>query len=528
MQKEYIQLGNKDVFNGQYMLTAFRIEGYDGKSILDVASEVVAESSNGSNVHVGSGTSFSATMGGIVYEADESKNLIYVAYPWRMFDSGGNVQNIMTFIAGNIFGMSSLKQLKLLDVYFPPQMLQQYDGPSTTIDDMRDYLQVYDSPILGTIIKPKIGLTASEYAELCYDFWVGGGHFVKNDEPQADQDFCPYFKMVDGIRSAMDRAEDETGRTKVHSFNVSAADFDTMIRRADYVYSKMRPGSFAFLIDGITAGWMAVQTLRRRYPDVFIHFHRAGHGAYTRRENPFGFTVPVLTKFARLAGASAIHTGTLGVGKMQGDVNEDGTAMQQGLRIQAQGSYFKQVWSKVSEEDSDLETMIRAEAKMWEAGPREVSDLRSKVNHMDPHTKHAHADWRLIKKTAPIASGGLNPVLLPRLIDEAGTIDFITTMGGGTHSHPMKTAAGAKAIVEAFHAWKHGHTLLDEAHDHVGHDTELQSAIRFFEKHGVHLTEEDHRNIGDAPDDAQPVTQSPTTHSQPIHNHPDGAIPSQG
>jgi cytosine/adenosine deaminase-related metal-dependent hydrolase len=48
-------------------------------------------------------------------------------------------------------------------------------------------------------------------------------------------------------------------------------------------------GSYAFLIDGITAGWMAVQTLRRKYPDVFIHFHRAAHGAFTRPENPFGF-----------------------------------------------------------------------------------------------------------------------------------------------------------------------------------------------------------------------------------------------
>jgi ribulose-bisphosphate carboxylase large chain len=49
---------------------------------------------------------------------------------------------------------------------------------------------------------------------------------------------------------------------------------------------------------------MAVQTLRRHYPDVFIHFHRAGHGAYTRPENPIGYSVLVLSKFARLAGTS--------------------------------------------------------------------------------------------------------------------------------------------------------------------------------------------------------------------------------
>jgi len=55
------------------------------------------------------------------------------------------------------------------------------------------------------------------------------------------------------------------------------------------------------LIDGLTAGWMAVQTLRRKYPNVFIHFHRAMHGAFTRSENPIGFSVPILSMFARFA-----------------------------------------------------------------------------------------------------------------------------------------------------------------------------------------------------------------------------------
>ena len=67
-----------------------------------------------------------------------------------------------------------------------------------------------------------------------------------------------------------------------------------MIERCEMIINEgFEPGSYAFLIDGITAGWMAVQTLRRRYPKVFIHFHRAAHGAFTRPENPIGFTVLV-------------------------------------------------------------------------------------------------------------------------------------------------------------------------------------------------------------------------------------------
>ncbi|MEI7562428.1 MAG: RuBisCO large subunit C-terminal-like domain-containing protein [bacterium] len=115
----------------------------------------------------------------------------------------------------------------------------------------------------------------------------------------------------------------------------------------------MEPGSYAFLIDGTTAGWMAVQTLRRKYPDVFIHFHRAGHGAFTRPENPIGYTVLVLSKFARLAGASGIHTGTAGVGKMAGSPEEDVTAAHNIYGLQAPGHVFEQSRGTIPELDED-------------------------------------------------------------------------------------------------------------------------------------------------------------------------------
>lgn len=120
----------------------------------------------------------------------------------------------MTYIAGNALGMKEIKALKLLDIWFPPSMLEQYDGPSYTLDDMRNYLNVHDRPILGTIIKPKMGLTSSEYAEVCYDFWVGGGDFVKNDEPQADQDFCPTTRWSSMSRWPWTRQSRRPGRRR--------------------------------------------------------------------------------------------------------------------------------------------------------------------------------------------------------------------------------------------------------------------------------------------------------------------------
>jgi ribulose-bisphosphate carboxylase large chain len=456
-QRAYVRLDLKNPRNGEYMLCAFRLVPGGKLNMLQAACEVAAESSTGTNFLVNTETPFSREMNALVYDADDEH--VWIAYPTRLFDRGGNVQNILTYIVGNVLGMKEVKALRLLDVWFPPAMLEQYDGPSYTLDDMRKYLGVYGRPILGTIVKPKMGLTSAEYAEVCYDFWVGGGDFVKNDEPQADQDFCHYDKMVRNVKVAMDKAVKETGKKKVHSFNVSAADYDTMLQRCEMVRAAgFEPGSYAFLIDGITAGWMAVQTLRRKYPDVFLHFHRASHGAYTRPENPIGFSVLVLSKFARLAGASGIHTGTAGVGKMAGTPEEDVTAANCILRMRAKGHFFTQSWTTISESDDDIERLA-------------TDDYAGKPVLLDD-------GWRGMKKCCPIISGGLNPTLLKPFIDVMGHTDFITTMGAGCHAHPRGTKAGATALVQACEAYTKKIDLAEYSNTHK----ELAEAIEFFGK----------------------------------------------
>ncbi|HEC63873.1 MAG TPA: ribulose 1,5-bisphosphate carboxylase [bacterium] len=487
MQKAYLNLGTKEVFNGQYLLAVFKVKTYGGLSLEDAASEIAAESSNGSNLTVGTATKFSNSMGAVVYKIDEKKGLAWIAYPWRIFDRGGNVQSIITYVNGNILGMGSLAGCKLIDIWFPHEMLALYTEPSYTIDDMRKYLKVFKRPILGTIVKPKIGLKPSEYADVCYNFWAGGGDFVKNDEPQADQDFAPFVEMVDSVRAAMDKAENETGDTKVHSFNVSAADFDTMIERAEHVKKVMKPESYAYLVDGITAGWSAVQTIRHRYPDVFLHFHRAGHGAFTREENPFGMSVPVLTKLARLAGVSGIHTGTAGIGKMSGSPEEDILATNMALDIHEDGSFFEQSWGITDPENTGLKEAIERDKEL------EAGDYRKLINAHDAElqkdiakgernkTDFFEQEWKSFGKTCPIVSGGMNPVLLRPFIETMGDTDFIITMGGGVHSHPDGTKAGATALVQAAEAWEKDIELGEYAKDHP----ELATAIEFYNKHGT-------------------------------------------
>ncbi len=431
MQEGYLglEMTDAELHNGKYLLAVFHLVPEEGISLTDAATEVAAESSTGSNMRVSTATSFSDNLNAKVYKVDEKANLVFLAYPIDIFDRGGNVQNIMTYIAGNIYGMGEVKALKLLDVWFSEEFLKRYDGPSYTLAQVKKYLGIGNRPILGTIVKPKIGLKPAEFAAACYEFWMGGGDFVKFDEPQADQVFCPFTEVIDEIAKVMEQVRKETGKKKVLSINISSADFETMIKRAEYVKSKMEKESYAFLVDGITAGWMAIQTIRRLYPDVFLHFHRAGHGAYTRPENVFGFTNLVLAKFARLAGASGMHTGTCGIGKMKGCVEDDVVAVKAVSEPVSKGLYFEQ-------------------------------------------------DWKGMKETSPIASGGLNPTTLAPVIDAFGMTDFITTMGAGCHSHPDGTRKGATALVQACEAWQKKVSIDEYAKDHE----ELRKAIQKFNK----------------------------------------------
>ena len=232
-----------------------------------------------------------------------------------------------------------------------------------------------------------------------------------------------------------------------------------MIQRCELIRNAgFEPGSYVFLIDGITAGWMAVQTLRRKYPDVFLHFHRAGHGAYTRPENPIGYSVLVLSKIARLAGASGIHTGTAGVGKMAGSPEEDVVAAG-GIRyLFKKGHTFEQSWAKIPTHDEDYLKMTAVDAQ-------NMAILQDD-------------SWRGMKQCCPIISGGLNPTLLKPFIDVMGNVDFITTMGAGTHAHPRGTKAGATSLVQACEAYKKGISIYEYAKDHI----ELAESIEFFER----------------------------------------------
>ena len=142
--------------------------------------------------------------------------------------------NVLSSIAGNVFGLKELKNLKLEDVRLPKNLVKSFKGPKYGIAGIRKLLKVRKRPFIGTIIKPKLGLNTKEHAKVAYDAWVGGCDIVKDDENLANQGFNKFKQRLKATLKMRKKAERTTGERKVYMPNVSA-ETDEMMKFAKLV-----------------------------------------------------------------------------------------------------------------------------------------------------------------------------------------------------------------------------------------------------------------------------------------------------
>ncbi len=158
------------------------------------------------------------------------------------------------------------------------------------------------------------------------------------------------------------------------------------------------------MVDILTCGWSALQTLREQNRELVIHAHRAGHAAFTKNPN-HGIAMRPIATVARIIGVDQLHVGTV-VGKMS---------------------------------ETKAEVLDNIDACKAEMGG--------------------------LKPVLPVASGGLYPRLVPALLETFGN-DVVIQAGGGIHGHPDGTVSGAKAMRQSVDATLKGMTLEDYAKTH--------------------------------------------------------------
>ena len=331
-----------------------------------------------------------------VYYLNKKNLRCRIAYPLDLFEAN-SIPNIMSSIGGNIYGMKCVKGLLWEDVKLPKKMLQKFRGPQYGIQGIRKYLKIKNRPLVGTIVKPKVGLNEKEHANVAYESWIGGCDIVKDDENLCSQPFNNFYKRVKKTIKLMKKAEKETGEKKVYLANCTAP-VSEMIKRIKFVEKN---GGNYIMLDILTLGWSALQEARNQ-TKLPIHAHRAGHAMFDR--SPIhGMSMEVIAQFARMAGVDTLHIGT---------------------------AYGKMVGKK-----------------------KEVLHIEKEIeNKFTKQTKnHLSQEWHKIKPVFGVASGGVHPGMVPQIIKLMGN-DVVIQAGGGIHGHPNGTKEGAAAMRQAVDA----------------------------------------------------------------------------
>jgi len=320
---------------------------------------------------------------------------VYIAYDLDLFEEG-SLANLTASIIGNVFGMKSVRALRLEDMRFPIAMLKTYQGPATGLIVERERLDKFGRPLLGATVKPKLGLSGKNYGRVVFEGLKGGLDFLKDDENINSQPFMRYRERFLYSMEGVNHAAAASGEVKGHYLNTTGATMEDMYERSNFA---VELGSVIIMID-LVIGYTAIQSLAKwaRDVDCLLHLHRAGNSTYSRQKN-HGMSFRVICKWMRMAGVDHIHAGTV-VGKLEGDP------------LMIKGFY---------------NTLL---------------DLKTEVNL--PQGLFFPQDWASLRRCLPVGSGGIHCGQMHQLLSYLGD-DVVLQFGGGTIGHPDGIQSGATA-----------------------------------------------------------------------------------
>lgn len=250
-------------------------------------------------------SAFPALPGAMAPKAGRDWKRARVRLSWPLETIGASLPNLVATIGGNLFELKAFSGLRILDITLPPAFASRYSGPKFGIEGTRRLAGVADRPLIGTIIKPSVGLSPEATAAMVDDLAAGGIDFVKDDELQSDGPACPFEARVDRVMAVIDRHADRLGRKVMFAFNLTG-DLDEMRARHDHVLER---GGTCVMVSLNSVGFVGVTELAR-HSQLPIHAHRNGWGALSRAPL-LGWDFPAWSKLWRLAGADHMHVNGL-------------------------------------------------------------------------------------------------------------------------------------------------------------------------------------------------------------------------
>ena len=322
---------------------------------------------------------------------------------WPIANIGPSLPNLLATIAGNLFELRQVSGLRITGLTLPAAFAAAYPGPAFGIKGTRRLSGVASGPLIGTIIKPSIGLDAEQTAAEVRKLIDGGIDFIKDDELQADGTHCPFEQRVRAVMREVDAGAQRSGKKAMVAFNLTG-ELDEMRRRHDLV---LQLGGSCVMASLNSIGLLGLRELRR-HSQLPIHAHRNGWGMLSRCP-ALGWDYAPWQQIWRLAGADHLHVNGLA--------------------------------NKFSEDDASVIAAARAVlSPLWPDAPMAAM---------------------------PVFSSGQTGLVAAATYAALGSTDLIFAAGGGIFGHPGGVAAGVSALRQAWDAAVAGVALATHANSHA-------------------------------------------------------------
>jgi ribulose-bisphosphate carboxylase large chain len=335
---------------------------------------------------------------------DGIRRTAIVVLSWPLHNIGPSLPNLLATVAGNLSELKAFSGLKLLDLSLPPAFLTAYQGPQFAVAGTRKATGVYGRPLIGTIIKPSLGMSPEQTAEQVRVLAEAGIDFIKDDELQSDGSHCPFEARVTAVMRVLKDVEQRAGKLVMYAANLTG-EIDQMLRRHDHLVAQ---GGTCLMVSMNSIGLPAMVDLRR-HSALVIHGHRNGWGMLGRSP-AIGMSFVAYQKLWRVAGIDHTH------------VN--------GLR------------NKFCETDDSV-----------------IASARACLTPMFPPPSPGC-------EVMPVFSSGQSARQAPDTFKALGSTDLIYAAGGGIMGHPAGPAAGVRSLQQAWAAAVEGTPLTTYAINH--------------------------------------------------------------
>jgi ribulose-bisphosphate carboxylase large chain len=224
-----------------------------------------------------------------------------VKVSWSIENFGYNLPVMVSTLQGNLYEITQFTGLKLMDIELPGSFGKQFNGPAFGIDGCRKLTGVNDRPLIGTIIKPSIGLSPAQTAEMVKTLAEAGIDFVKDDELLSSSANSNFNDRVDAIMKVVNAHADNTGKKVMYAFNISS-EIDEMMKRYEKI---IKSGGTCAMLSINSVGLSGVKKICDQR-QLAIHAHRNGWGMLTRHPL-LGIDFKAYQKIWRMAGVDQLH-----------------------------------------------------------------------------------------------------------------------------------------------------------------------------------------------------------------------------